>query len=229
MEIFPFTLRSIGIRWLQTSSWLMVIAWFGLGIGFLASFRVVDFRSRSDIINGTLDAGDLKDGTEAVYDSDSSDSHHRMQSPSFLYQSSSGTPLNSQDPFRELSFGGADNSGHPLEEDASVVEETPYDNRNRSSSFRPIRTFFGRLRKLLRYNVGIPICLFVVLYTNYAIELCLSGTPLITCRYFGWSGVKAGLFLAGLIATIIPLHFVCEFVSRRYEERTVLRVRTVYC
>ena len=44
---------------------------------------------------------------------------------------------------------------------------------------------------------------------------------------FAWSGVKSGLFLGLLGVTITPLHFVCEFIARRYEDRTILRVSYV--
>ena len=45
-----------------------------------------------------------------------------------------------------------------------------------------------------------------------------------TNRYFQWSGVQAAGFLASLALAILPIHFFCEFISRRYEERTVLKV-----
>lgn len=224
IEMIPFTVRSLGIRWLQTSSWLMVSLWFVHFVRVLVYFRATDLPSDNEIIRGSIDTDVPRgDGNGPHYDSDSSDSH-RMGSPSFLY-SSSGTPLNSQDPFRDAGFAATDESGRPIVDETSIAE-TPkvYVEVRKREFFREMRTFFVRARKLFRYNVGIPITLFIVLYTNYAIELYLSGTSVITCRYFGWSGMKAGLFLAGLGATIIPLHLVCEFIARRYEDRTVLKV-----
>ena len=157
------------------------------------------------------------------YDSDSSDSH-RVGSPSFLYQSSSGGGLQSDDTFHKAYGGSPDESGHPPETDDTQKLDIPVQETGKRGVLRPVRIFCVRTRKLLRVSVGIPISLFIVLYANYAIELYLSGTSVITCRYFGWSGVKAGLFLGVLGATILPLHYLCELIARRYEDRTILRV-----
>ena len=85
-------------------------------------------------------------------------------------------------------------------------------------------TFAGRMHKLLGYHVGIPLVLFILCYTNFAFEVFFTGTPFMTDRYFDWSGVHACLFLSFLALMILPINMVCEFVSRRYEERTVVRV-----
>lgn len=203
----------------------MVTLWLIHFIRVLVHFRAVDLRSDNEIISGSMEPNDAdgQNKNEPGYDSDSSDSH-RVGSPSFLYQTSSGGALHSEDPFRKAYGGNADESGHPHDVEETERVEPPAQAKRRGLC-RQLRTFVGRTRKLLRYNVGIPISLFIVLYANYAIELYLSGTSVITCRYFGWSGIKSGLFLGLLGVTIIPLHFVCEFIARRYEDRTILRVR----
>lgn len=221
IEVVPFTVESIGIRWMQTSSWFMVTLWLIHFVRILVQFRGRDLKSDSD------HADDMKsnqdgdaDHIETNYDSDSSDSH-RVGSPSFLYQSSS---VRSEDPFRKAYGGNPDESGHP-EPEEPAQKEPPKQEKRKHGLCRQIRTFTGRTRKFLRHSVAIPLTLFIVLYSNYALELYLSGTSVITCRYFGWSGVKSGLFLGGLGLTILPLHWFCEFIARRYEDRTILKVR----
>jgi hypothetical protein len=49
-----------------------------------------------------------------------------------------------------------------------------------------------------------------------------------TNRYFQWSGVQAAGFLGLLALAILPIHFVCEFITRRFEERTILKVSFAY-
>lgn len=226
MEVIPFTVRSIGIRWMQTSSWLMVTIWFVHFVRVLVHFREIDLRSDNEIINGPPDPSDMgdKDIVGEAYDSDSSDSH-RVGSPSLLYPAPPGGTLQ-EDPFRKAYGGNEDVSGHP---DLDYMEEPPEPEPvardiRKSGIWRQIRTFVSRTRKLLQYNAGIPITLFIVVYANCALELYLSATSVITSRYFGWSGVKSGLFLFALGSSILPLHLVCEFIARRYEDRTILRV-----
>jgi len=184
IEAVPFTVRSIGVRWLQTSSWLMVTLWLIHFIRVLVHFRAVDLRSDKEIINGSTEENEVEDENQikSGYDSDSSDSH-RVGSPSFLYQTSSGGTIHSEDPFKKAYGGSADESGHPIDMDETERIEPPIQEKGRSVGlWHPLWTFVRRTRKLLRYNVGIPISLFIVLYTNYAIELYLSGTSVITCR-----------------------------------------------
>jgi hypothetical protein len=56
-------------------------------------------------------------------------------------------------------------------------------------------------------------------------ELFLTATPIITCRYFAWGGSQAGIMLGALSALILPVNLVCERIARVYEERTVIKVR----
>lgn len=224
IEVVPFTVATIGIRWMQTSSWLMVMLWFIHFIRTLVQFRGSELRADGDFVNSSMDASEEGENghVEASYDSDSSDSH-RVGSPSFLYPSSAGGTLQSEDPFRKAYGGTGDESGRPDVEESAKIESS-FPEKRKNGIFRQIRTFAGRTRKLLRYSVAIPITLFTLLYSNWAIELYLSGTSVIACRYFGWSGVKSGLFLGALGLAILPLHWFCEFVARRYEDRTVLKV-----
>ena len=200
----------------------MVTLWLIHFIRVLVQFRGTDLRAGNDIINGSVEASKTRgDSIDAMYDSDSSDSH-RVGSPSLLYPNSSGG-LETEDRFSKAYGGSADESGHP-EVEESPTEQPMVIEKRKGGLFRQALTFATRTRKLLRYNVGIPITLFIFMYTNYAMELYLSGTPVMTHKYFGWSGITSGLFLGAMGATIIPLHFVCEFIARRYEDRIVLRV-----
>lgn len=227
IEVVPFTVQSIGIRSMQTSSWLMVLFWLTHLIRTLVQFRSRVIRPDVEVLKAPTGPETEENGAKAdnSFDSDSSDSH-RVGSPSFLYQSSSAGGLSSEDPFRKAYGGSADDSMHGSVPDATTAMETrPQSESRKGRPLRPIRTYAGRLGKLLRYNIGIPLTLFLVLYSNYALELYLSGTSVITSRYFGWSGIRSGIFLGGLGLTILPINLVCEFIGRRYEERTVLKVR----
>jgi hypothetical protein len=85
-------------------------------------------------------------------------------------------------------------------------------------------TFVKRIRRIMAYNVAIPVTLALVVYTIFAQEVLFTSCALIADRYFGWRGNIAGFFLACLSILILPIDFVCEQVARRYEERTTIKV-----
>ena len=97
----------------------------------------------------------------------------------------------------------------------------------RKRGMRQFKTFVGRFRKLLLYHVGIPICLGTLIYVNFALEVLFTASPVITSGYFGLSGAVTGIFLGFLAFLILPISFVSEFIARRYEERTVIKVSSV--
>lgn len=96
--------------------------------------------------------------------------------------------------------------------------------KQKTTSTRQWKTA-SRFRKLLGFHIGIPITMLIVFYTSFAMELFFSATPLITRRYFSWHGARSVSFLGGLIFLVLPIGYVCEIVARRYEERTILKVR----
>lgn len=75
------------------------------------------------------------------------------------------------------------------------------------------------------YSVGVPVSLLLILYMKYAQEVLFTSCPMILERYFQWDGVRAGSFLAFLSVTILPANFVASHIARKYEERTIVKVR----
>lgn len=96
--------------------------------------------------------------------------------------------------------------------------------RQRRQISRQWRTL-RRLRRLLAFHVGIPIALLIYGYTSFSMEIFCTTAPIIGDRYFSWSGARAGTFLACLLFMTLPVTVACEIVARRYEERTVIKVR----
>jgi hypothetical protein len=93
--------------------------------------------------------------------------------------------------------------------------------RHSSKQWRTLR----RLRRLFAFHVGIPIALLMYGYTSFSMEILCTTAPIITDRYFSWSGARAGTFLACLLFATLPVTAACEVVARRYEERIIIKVR----
>jgi len=93
-----------------------------------------------------------------------------------------------------------------------------------------LKTYAKRIRRLLSFNIAIPITLAMVVYTMFSQELLFSSCALISNRYFHWRGSVAGFFLCSLTVLILPTDYICEHIARRYEERTTIKVRsfTIY-
>ena len=89
-------------------------------------------------------------------------------------------------------------------------------------------TIIKRIRRILSYNVALPVSLGLVVYTVFAQEVFFTSCALITDQYFLWRGNVAGFFLGALSVLILPIDFVCEQVARRYEERTTVKVSIRY-
>ena len=70
--------------------------------------------------------------------------------------------------------------------------------------------------------------ILIILYIKFAQEVLISSCPIILDRYFRWGGGRAGIFLASLALTILPVDFFCGHVARKYEERTVVKVFTLF-
>jgi hypothetical protein len=91
-----------------------------------------------------------------------------------------------------------------------------------------LTSYARRMRKLLTLNVAIPLTMAMVVYAIYSQEVLYSSCALITNRYFCWNGSVAGLFLCALTILVLPLDYFCGSVARRYEERSIIKVRTVH-
>jgi hypothetical protein len=97
-------------------------------------------------------------------------------------------------------------------------------NKNaRRVGLRRLTIFAKRIRRLLAFNVSIPISLSLIVYSVFAQEMFFSSCALITDRYFQWRGNAAGFFLGSLSVIVLPTDFFCEKITRRYEERTIVK------
>jgi hypothetical protein len=253
-EAVPFTITSLGIRAMQSASWTMAFLWLIHLVRVLVKLRkpgdMVDDDLKSD---EDADEGDTVTPVESEdHEYDSSESEPMSTPKSVLYRSSS--PVNTaNDPFIEA-YGGAGGSGIGVPRKKEHRKSACRQLKSCIYRIRmllgyhvgiPITLFItiyvnyafeafftGELHML---NVS---CLFLLVasistpsvFLTMPSGTCLASlpnkaTPLMTNRYFQWSGVQAAGFLGVLALAILPIHFFCESISRRYEERTVLKVR----
>jgi hypothetical protein len=228
IESLPISFDALGIRVLQTSGWLMAVLWMTQLINLLLSSGLVEGRMKAlgcdfSVLEGQEINGPAK-ASSVDYSSDSSSSVEPGTPTSVLYRSSSD--VTSHDPFT-IAYGSQQEEQIMSDQNTASTESTPlktFDHGIRRRPFRQITTFFARTKKLLAFHIAIPISLAILLYTSYATEVFFTATPIVVCRYFGWNGDHAGVFLGGLALLVLPTYFVCELVARRYEERTVLKV-----
>jgi hypothetical protein len=200
----------------------MMLLWLVHMVRVLLQFRHKRFPSAdSKAVPGAEaeqpDDKKLPDTLGGQSDSDSSSYGHVGTPSSVLYP---GSPLLG-DRFSSEHLVGLD---RPSESQIQSSETSPASGSRakRKRSTRRLKTF-SRIRKLLSFHVGIPLCLAIFVYTTYTTEVFFTASPMITRRYFGWSGARTGTFLGWLAIMILPSNFVCEIVARRYEERTVIK------
>lgn len=217
VEALPLAVNTLDVRFLRSTNWVLIVLWTLLLVTVCLRFREfkcvpseqtddqqgkeLDYvaHERSD---GSSSESDSPNPTRMLYGGDGND-------PTADLSTTFGSVLNSVMP--EIHDGSHSRRQHPVE----------LTKRKRSRNFR---NFVVRTRKLLDFHIGIPVSLFVLFIASFGIEAFFTGTPLITNRYFGWSGAQASSFLGLLSCTTFGIHFVCERISRGYEDRTVIKV-----
>ena len=222
-EAVPIALQRLGVRTLQASNWLMALLWAIHLVRVLIQVRAKPetrnvAESGSDFTDRDDDGARVSNNES---DSEASSSELHETPSSMLYRKSDGTPTGPLD-----ALGGGDKPSVDME-NLSLKESKSFSKENAgfkaARSFRQRRTI-GRLWKLFSFHVGIPVSLLVAFFSTFGVETFFTATPLITHRYFGWSGARASAFLGVLAITMLPVQYVCAIVSQRYEERTVLKV-----
>lgn len=229
VNAIQITLEAYGVRSLQSTSWLMMACWILHCVRLLIQFRS---GWKDDDVEAGADQSIAKNSdvlTEGFNDAHDS-------------SSSSEDAENRRDPSRLFAPAENDNVGNPTSPYGSIKEEVVHSEEflplRRTGSmvgesvakkhgFRSVRVFAGRVRKLLSYHVGIPVSMFIVVFVTFSTEAFFTSTPMLTHRYFAWSGAHACLFLGCLALSVVPIHSVCERIARRYEERTVIKVSVV--
>lgn len=228
-EFLPFRIAGWGTRSLSSSSWLMGLLWFIHLIHVCICFRVEDGDAKRRLeANNTAEVEQLltkqKVSLSLKYDSDSTGSlQGKRSTSSHNIHASLRLTYGATDDI-DIKPGGSDDTVDP--QAAVTTRKQPQkQGKGRKRRMRTLRSFPARLRRLLNYSIGVPVCLFIILYIKFALEVLLSSCPMILDRYFQWGGGRAGIFLSGLTLTILPVNFICGHIARKHEERTVLKVR----
>ena len=225
-EAVPIALQKLGVRTLQASNWLMAVLWAVHLVRVVVQVR--PYPEPRTVTESSSDVTDQEDDgartSNNESDSDCSSSEGHETPSSMLLRKSAGEPTG------PLPAGlvGIERPSDDME-NSSLKESKSFSNDRIASkqtrSFRQ-RMTFGRVRKLFSFHVGIPVSLLFTFFSSFGMETFFTATPLITHRYFGWSGARASSFLGVLAVTSLPVQYVCAIVARRYEERTVLKVGT---
>lgn len=241
-ETIPIKINRLGVRALQSASWLMVLVWVIHFVRILFQFTPKSGRgsTKTALESGQHEREGVEDTAAASgtdYDSSSSESDGNGQPNRAFSRSSSGTDhSNSRDSLKATYGAVGVTSLLPTDTDG-VTESTQLrqtsssaDHGWRKRGFQKVKTFASRIQKLLAYHIAIPLALSLLFYVYFSLEVMFTACPIVTDRYFGWSGARAGVMLGCLAIIILPVDFMCEMVSRRYEERTVMKVRSnVFC
>ena len=212
VELAPFRSVRYGVQSLQMSNWIMVALWFFHLCRLLFSTSATKCQQSS--LYEKVDPA-IYDKTEYVapgHSSDSSDSDPNLGGAVGLFH---------RHPEMRDRSEGVGNDAIVLERSLRRTETTNAAPRRQQK--RKVLTLMKRLRKLMAYNIGVPVALGLVVYTTFAQEVLFSSCAVIADRYFDWRGNIAGFFLGCLSLMVLPVDFVCEQVARRYEERTTIK------
>jgi hypothetical protein len=240
-ETIPIKINRLGVRALQSSSWIMCLFWVIHFVRILFQFTPKSGRgaTKTALDSEQLEREGVEDTAAASgtdYDSSSSDSDGNGQPSRVFSRSSSKSDTNSRDSLT-ATYGAVgvtdlrstDTDG-ATESSALRQPSSSADHGWRRRGFRQVKTFASRIQKLLAYHIAIPVAFGLLFYVYFSFEVMFTACPIVTDRYFGWSGARAGVMLGCLAIIILPVDFMCEMVSRRYEERTVMKVRSmVFC
>ena len=85
------------------------------------------------------------------------------------------------------------------------------------------------VKKLIFDNMALPVTFLLFGYIELVDEVLISSCAMVCYRYFNWHASRAGLLIASLGAFVLPAHYVVERASRRYKERTIMKVRAKSC
>jgi hypothetical protein len=211
---------------LASGNWFMALFWIAYCI-FVACNGNSDSRNNQkkeqDHAWEILENKDVD--VDVGNESDSSGSDEKTGGPAQLFQRSSYVEDIDEDAERSQADEktGLLVSKVPSERPKKSVHSTAY-SRPPKGFLKRFRTFTKRIRKLMAYNISIPITLALILYCKFSTEAFISSSPLLGYHYFDWTGQRSGCFLAFLSVLIVPTDFISEQIARRYEERTILKV-----
>ena len=224
-EFLPFHIVGWGIRSLSSSSWFMGLLWFIHLLHVCICFKVEDGEAKQRLEdNNAAEVEQLLTKHKA-----SMSTNHESDSSASIHEKESDSAHNIRSSLR-LTYGATDDtqpdqSDHAVDQPAAKARKKERRGKGRKRRMRPLKSFPARLRSLLNYSIAVPVCLCIILYIKFALEVLISSCPMILNRYFRWGGGRAGLFLSGLVLTVLPVNFICGHIARKHEERTVIKVR----
>jgi hypothetical protein len=218
----------------HTTSWLMALLWFTHLVRVCVQCRRNNGGIKNNRTNGS-NSTHVHDTPDVIYsiaeevgsNIDILDNASSGSDQSALVSSSSSSDDNNPNPLH-ATYG---TSNDLINETSKMVslEEASYSKTPIQSKRVNRLKAATRIRKLMAYHICIPISLVMLAYSSFGLEVFFSSTPLITQRYFGWSGACAALYLSLLTTLILPVNFACAQLAKRYEERTVLKVSSFVC
>jgi hypothetical protein len=215
VQLAPFRVVQYGVHSFQRSNWIMVVLWFIQFCHLLFGGRRTE--GSKNKVYQKMKSGDIAEidyQAIAVNSYDSSESDPAPGTPARLFHRSPET--RARDEIVKEAF-------------VSEIQPTRSIRRTETSSVRrprrrKVMTLVKRVRRILAYNVAVPVTLALVVSAIFAQELLFTSCALIADRYFGWRGNVAGFFLGCISVMILPIDFACEQIARRYEERTTIKV-----
>ena len=219
IEALPLVANTLDVRFLRCTNWTLTILWLCHLVAICLRFREFTCDQPEN------DGQPGKDvDSSAQRPSDGSSSESDSPNPTrMLYGADRKDPTSTAD--LTTPFGMVKNSVTPSKHDNSHSKrQRPPESPKRRRS-KHLRNFAVRIRKLLDFHMAIPVSLFALFVASFGIEAFFTGTPLITNGYFGWNGAQACSFLGLLSCSTFAIQFVCERVSRGYEDRAVIKVR----
>lgn len=235
-SLYNVNVRVTTISSLHTGSYLMAALWFThcmlLLFFFQESPRVnSEDTDDSEEIEGEDEELAGKLGDESNDASDGSSEDGTGTPDSIFYRSSSDVTRDEvKTPYANVlkaTFGKAAGLESAVYMPATT-EESDQTNRKRPMTLkrrlRKLRSFFARVRKALGDNVAIPVTLTVIVFVVISHEILFTSCPLITDMYFHWKGGHVSLLLGVLSVMVFPLYYVGEKISRRFDERTIIKV-----
>lgn len=215
VELAPYRSVRYGVQSLQVGNWIMVAFWIIHLFRLLLSTRSAKSQKNNAYQPLESHSIDKVDYVATGHSSDSSDSDPTGGGPVRLFHQPPG--------MRNREKATNENALVPqlksLERSLRRAESA---NPQRPKK-RKVMSLMKRLRKLMAYNIAVPVTLALIVYTIFAQEVLFTSCALIADRYFAWRGNIAGFFLACLAFMILPVDFVCEQIARRYEERTTIK------
>ena len=213
MELAPFKFYRFGVRTVQISSWFMAFLWALKFVRLFFTFKLFSGNVPSAYQQSPQEA--TRYNVDQIANAgDSSDSSDDDPPPSIFQHSVSDRISRDASPVQKSDID-------IIRKEAILGHVTGVKGRKRR--FRRVKTLARRIRKILTYNIAVPVTLALAVYAAYSQEILFSSCALITDRYFEWKGYLAGIFLGSLSLMSLPIDFVCEQIARRYGERTIMK------